>query len=240
MEIKPLVRDSNGLIPGVDYVLSEDGSSIDWRKMVKPEYLVPNKQVFAKRNQEVPASIKDIEDKDLLILLQGIKELCKLRGFLSVTQTITSPCKELVACVCMISWIPNFETEGKILISTGAADATPGNTSGFGNLFLTAIAENRAFVRCVRNFLGIKILGQDEITPQGTAIVDSSPEPVSQPAKPVASLEATMKEKNVSFEEVKNKLIAEKCEGAESFTSVSDIPPLKIFEIMERLKKKKI
>jgi hypothetical protein len=239
MEIKPITRNGFGLIEGVDYPLIEDGSAVDWRRLVKPEYLVPNKQVFIKRNQEVPASIKDIEDKDLLILLQGIKELCRLRGFLSISQVITTPSVELVACVCQISWMPNFETEGKILTSAGAADATPKNTSGFGNLFLTAIAENRAFVRCVRNFLGIKIIGQDEITPQGAAIVDSVPEQAAQPMSPIASLEAIMKEKNVSFGTVKDKLILEKCEGAEEFTSVSDIPPLKIFEILERLKRKK-
>ncbi len=38
-------RDESGLIvqPKIDYVFHEDGT-VDWRKMVKQEFLVPNKQ----------------------------------------------------------------------------------------------------------------------------------------------------------------------------------------------------
>ena len=38
-------RDESGLIvqPKVDYLFNEDGT-VDWRKMVKQEFLVPNKQ----------------------------------------------------------------------------------------------------------------------------------------------------------------------------------------------------
>ena len=35
-------RDEMGMLSGVDYVFDESGS-IDWRKMVKPEFLVPNR-----------------------------------------------------------------------------------------------------------------------------------------------------------------------------------------------------
>ena len=37
-----ITRDTDGLIKGVDYVFNEDGL-IDWRKMIKTEHLVPNK-----------------------------------------------------------------------------------------------------------------------------------------------------------------------------------------------------
>ena len=38
-------RDESGLIiqPKIDYVFNENGT-VDWRKMVKEEFLVPNKQ----------------------------------------------------------------------------------------------------------------------------------------------------------------------------------------------------
>ena len=37
------------------------------------------------------------------------------------------------------------------------------NTSSFAQKFLETIAANRAFVRCVRNFLNVHIVGADEI-----------------------------------------------------------------------------
>ena len=43
------------------------------------------------------------------------------------------------------------------------ANATVYNTSSFAQKFLETIAANRAFVRCVRNFLNIHIVGADEI-----------------------------------------------------------------------------
>ena len=43
------------------------------------------------------------------------------------------------------------------------ANATLNNTSSFATKFLEAIACNRAFIRCVRNFLNVHIVGDDEI-----------------------------------------------------------------------------
>ena len=45
MKLKKIKRNDNGLISGssVDYVYNEDGF-VDWRKMVKTDHLVPNKQ----------------------------------------------------------------------------------------------------------------------------------------------------------------------------------------------------
>jgi hypothetical protein len=238
MEIKPIVRDVHGLIQGINYIITDEGQRVDWRKMVKPEYLVPNKFSFEKDGKAVPTSIEGLEDKDLLILLGGIKELVKLRGFLTINQAITAPSRELVSCACHITWLPNFETEGKTLVSAGTADATIENTSGFGKKFLTTIAENRAFVRCVRNFLGIKVLGQDEIAPQGEQVTEEQPQkPVE--VSPAGLLVQLMEHKGVSFESVKNKLITEKFKDAEKFNSPNDIPANKILELIGRLKNKK-
>ena len=43
------------------------------------------------------------------------------------------------------------------------ANATFNNTSSFATKFLETIACNRAFVRAVRNFLNVHIVGDDEI-----------------------------------------------------------------------------
>ena len=64
---------------------------------------------------------------------------------------------------------------------------------------------------------------------------------VESPAETITSpqgiLDALMKEKGLSFDSVKNKLIKEGYENSESFANVGDIPKTKIFELIERIKK---
>ena len=50
-----------------------------------------------------------------------------------------------------------------LLIYSDTANATLDNTDSFCAKFLETIACNRAFVRCVRNYLGVHIVGADEI-----------------------------------------------------------------------------
>ena len=230
-KIKTIKRNANGLIsqPKIDYVFSEDGM-IDWRKMVKTEFLVPNRQ----RTKETDVS--NLEDRDLLILLSGIKDVAQIRGYTNVSYDVCSPSPSYVVATCSITWIPNYETEGLPVTFSGIGDASPENTSSFAKLFLGPIAENRAFVRCVRNFLRINIVGQDEV-PSGKLIEDS-PSAANQ-TSPHYLLEAVMKEKGLSFDIVKNKLIKENFEKAESFQGVSDIPKSKVFELIDRIKKVK-
>ena len=133
--------------------------------MIRPEFLVPNKQ----RTQET--DISKLEDKDLLILLGGIKELAQIRGFKSVGYSIPSATPIYVMAACTIAWVGNYETNNEDIIFEALADASPDNTQSFAKNYLAAIAENRAFVRCVRNFLKINIVGQDEVGEIGRAHV---------------------------------------------------------------------
>ncbi len=234
MEIKPLLRDENGLIKGVNYTLDAEGQ-IDWRKMVKPEYLVVNRQRFEREDKEIPTTIENLEDKDLLILLAGIKNLARLRGFSSVLYQVATPSSEYVIVTCHIQWISNFETEGRVIATGGTADAHPGNTNSFARSYLCAIAENRAFVRCVRNFLNIAIVGQDEVSAK------TSPEEVNNvlpQTSPASALEKLMVEKKVTFDTLKARMIADGFAGAAEIMSIAEIPKLKMFELMDRLKKK--
>ena len=73
------------------------------------------------------------------------------------------------------------------------------------------IAENRAFVRCVRNFLKINIVAQEEL---GNSKIFEEPVDAGQ-ADPQQLLERVMKDKSVSFEQVKTRLTQEKYDGAE-------------------------
>lgn len=227
---KKTVRNQDGLIEGLTYHFNED-NSINWRKMIKLEFLVSN------RDRTSETDITKLEDKDLLILLGGIKDVAQKRGFTSVTYDVKCPSADYVVATCTIDWIPNYETENNSIRFSAIGDASPANTKDFAKYFLGPIAENRAFIRCVRNFLKINIVGQDEIGKSKNNIDDSSDStPIFEPN---AILEKVMKEKNISFSKLKDKLIKENYANAENFVSVSDIPKIKIFELIERIQKMK-
>ena len=54
---------------------------------------------------------------------------------------------------------------------------------------------------------------------------------------PQVLLEKVMKDKDVSFDYLKEKLIKEKFDGAENLNCIKDIPKSKIFELIDRIKK---
>lgn len=223
-------RDESGLIvqPKIDYVFNEDGT-VDWRKMVKEEFLVPNKQ----RTQETDVS--KLKDSELIILLGGIKELAQIRGYTNVRYDIVSPSPDYVVATCSIDWIPNYETEERAVTFSAIGDASPSNTQSFAKFFLGPIAENRSFVRCVRNFLKINIVAQEEL---GNTKMFEEPSPAENQTDPKFILERVMKDKGVSFDQVKKRLSQEGFDGAEELESTSDIPKAKVFELIQRIKKK--
>jgi len=225
---KSLKRNEFGLLeePPIPYVFNDDGT-VNWRKMIRPEFLVPNKQ----KTQET--DISKLEDKDLLILLGGIKELAQIRGFTCVSYDVPEASPNYVIASCYINWIGNYETSNVSVSFQALADASPDNTQSFARNYLAAIAENRAFVRCVRNFFKINIVGQEEIGAK------SLPEDlgVENPLSPTAVLSNLMKEKGISFEDVKRRLLKDKVDNAEGMTNLSDIPKPKIFELIDRIKK---
>lgn len=220
-------RNKYGLLENanINYVYNDDGT-INWRKMVKTEYLVPNRQ----KTQETDVS--KLEDKDLLILLGGIKELAQIRGYSKVEYKTVAASESYFATSCRITWEPNYETGGKEIVFESLADASHNNTKSFARYFLAAIAENRAFVRCVRNFLKINIVSQEEL---GDAKLIDEPQQ-DNPTSPVVLLEKVMQDKNISFEKLKKKLTKENFDGASSLESVNDIPKVKIFELIDRIK----
>lgn len=160
-------RDEHGLLKNVQYVFNEDGS-VNWRAMIKSEHLFPNKGWFESRGKDCPRSIEGLEDHQLLIKLGGIKELAKLRGFKNVAYKFEKCEEGHVAVTCGISFIPNYETREEQIYFEDAANATLNNTSSFATKFLETIACNRAFVRAVRNFLNVHIVGDDEIDKSNT------------------------------------------------------------------------
>lgn len=238
-------RDEYGLLPDVEYIFTED-SRIDWRAMIKPEYLVVNRQWFTERNQEVPSSIEGLKDNQLLILLAGIKDLARLRGYNSVKHTV-QPESDKVTVSTGISWIGNFETNNQPVYFESLGDASVYNVNGIYNNFLASMAENRGFVRAVRNFLGINIAGQDEVA-QG--LKNRQEEQTQQNSQATQNsvvksayekLAGLLIKEEITFEQLKNRLQKEEIITAEesaSITSIELIPSEKILDIIKFTEKR--
>jgi len=196
-------RDEHGLLENVDYIFNEDGS-VNWRAMIKPEFLYPNRDWFNYRNKPVPDSSEGLADNQLLIMLGGIKELARLRGFENVSFEVDNVSESYVVASCEILWSPNYESGKQRVAYQDVANATLDNTDSFASKFLETIACNRAFVRCVRNFLNIHIVGADEIDKSKGANNSISVESVEAAATtPIGLLQKTLLSKKgvSSFED---------------------------------------
>ena len=233
-------RGKDGLLKSVKYEYNEDGS-VNWRAMVDPKHLFPNKSWFEARNKAVPTSVDGLQDYQLLIKLAGIKELAKLRGYNSVRYNVIKCEKDHVSIKCEISWIPNFEnpiSESDFIPASthfeDVANATTDNTSSFATKFLETIAANRAFVRCVRNFLNVHIVGDDEIdksngTPQHPEAEEVEPIKKLTPNGVLENL-ASSKLKCDTYTDFKDKLRElwtigiYKNESAKDWAAYDDIP----------------
>lgn len=240
-------RNEFGLLSNVNYVFNEDGS-VNWRAMIKSEFLYPNKGWFDARNKPVPDSIEGLNDKQLLIMLGGIKELAKLRGIHSVEfPTVENVNEVYVKAKCRIVWAENYENPFKVIYED-VANATAANTDSFCIKFLETIACNRAFIRCVRNFLNIHIVGADEID-KSDGVSSSTEDLVESGIKPITPngvLEKTSIEKLrvSSFEEFKSKVLrglwsdgSYKNEDAVNWNSFKDIPAKEARKILAIISK---
>tara|TARA_B110000285_G_C15012187_1_gene557059 strand:- start:146 stop:979 length:834 start_codon:yes stop_codon:yes gene_type:complete len=229
-------RDGHGLLECVNYIFNEDGS-VNWRAMIKPEFLYPNKGWFDMRGQQVPSSTEGLRDNQLLIMLGGIKDLARLRGFHTVGYDARNVEDGYVTARCNIEWIGNYESSNNNVCYEDYANASLENTDAFCEKFLETIACNRAFVRCVRNFLNIHIVGADEIDKSGNRSSadqkSSTPSPSSSaPITPSGLLEKTLRDKHSvdSFDSFKEKLRDFWKDGkylneeVKNWSSFSDIP----------------
>lgn len=239
-------RNAAGLLEGVKYEYNKDGS-INWRAMIAPEHLYPNRGWFELRNQPLPNSPEGLEDNQLLIKISGIKELARLRGFRSVSYDVIKCEPDYVAIKCSIDWRPNFEdpehdTESFLsdIHFEDVANATLNNTNSFAQKFLETIAANRAFVRCVRNFLNIHIVGADEIdTSNGKAIVvQADSKEKFAPVNVLMNKVSLSEEEFATFKEILRGLWKSKKyqnEEAAAWESWSDIPTKEIMKLLEVL-----
>lgn len=236
-QVSKFKRDVNGLLESIDYIFNQD-NTINWRAMINKEYLVPNRDSF--KNQKninlKELDISTLADNQLLILLAGLKELAQIRGYKNVSYDVIQSQPDYVSVKCTIDWIPNYETGMEQVSFSALADAHLDNTKDFAKNFLMAIAENRAFVRAVRSFLKINIVGNDEIGK--TTHIDTEVEPNTSITQPIALLEKTMEEYNITFDQLKERAIQKKMDGAENWITIKDIAPLSMFTIISGIKNK--
>ena len=228
-------RDDSGLLVSDDINYKfEDSGLVDWRGMIDKKWLVPN------RDRTNVTDVSKLKDNELIILLGGIKELAQIRGFTDLTYEVECPSSDYVIATCKINWIPNYETENKPVTFSAIGDASMSNTSDFARNYLAATAENRAFVRCVRSFLKINIVANDELASKSQSPASASPpqeESVSNLSEsdPHFLLEKVMTQKGVTLEKVKKVLLKEEYSGADEIKSLKDIPKPKVFNLISRI-----
>jgi hypothetical protein len=228
-------RDKNGLLKTIQYSFLPDGS-VDWRAMIKDEHLFPNRSWFESRKKNLPRTAEGLADYQLLIKLGGIKELARLRGFTDLSYDVVKCDPSHVAVICRMNFLPNYETDNSPISFQDMANASIDNTSSFATKFLETIACNRSFVRCVRNFLNVHIVGDDEIDKSEKKIEVSNANPLS----PVSILEAAASEKLgcSTFKDFREELRKfwqnneYRNESVKSWNKWDDIPPAEIRKLL--------
>lgn len=255
---KKIERNDDGLVVGLPYKTKEDGT-LDWKSVVPSKYIYVNPDFkrrekieakYGKKYDEIDPSIDNVEDTDLVIMLGGIKYLLKIRGYENLTYNVIDSGEQYASVNCSISFIPNVETENRKITFADNGSAHIGSTTDFGQKYLLEVATNRAFCRCVRNFLNIDVVSKEELGKD--SIEEVTPKNTFNLTKQSKLLETLMSKKGIKWEHIADKLkkedekaLAELKEGQEkpnprwndTYKSVSDLPPNIILELIERIKK---
>jgi hypothetical protein len=250
-------RNEYGLFDHIDYLFKDDGY-VNWRAMIPKEYLyvgdnIKNNPVrremfekkYGKKPEKIDLSLDKVEDDDLLITLAGIRYLATLRGYEYVEfKTLESSNQAYAVVNCSIAWFNNYETifdKDKKYYDTTRFDAvgcaSTDNTSGHFRNYLPEIASNRAFCRAVRNFLNINVVSDEEVHEKKDEPKPQTSTGVTPYGNPVELLTAKLQEKGISFQKLKE-LMVKKDKEWSSYEAVLDVPNVKIFDVLGRMKKK--
>lgn len=207
----------------------EPVAKINWRERIKPEFIVVNRdrkdrleKSFGKPIDEIPTD--QIGDEHKLILLGGFKEVAQEKGYSRVDYFFVSDRDDYVTIKCTIDWNDGVTT-------SGCGNANIGNVESFWRNLLVTCAENRAFVRCVRNYLGIHIAGKDEVDEEA----HKKAPPKALGISPLELLVTKLQEKGRTFEQFRE-WYSKINEGAAKWNNYGDIPSGELYEILSRLK----
>lgn len=233
--LKTVSRDENGLIKDIKYSFDDRGM-VSWKDMVSPEFLYVNSDIkrrkkieekYNKPYSEIDPIIDNVEDQDLIIMLGGLKQLLRIRGFSEVSYSIKESNENYASVNCNIEFIPNFESEGKVQVYSENACAHPANTTNFAKNYLLEIATNRALARCIRNYLNINIVSKEELGSSNDVQEDNK---ISAP-NPSEKLQKILNSKKISFESLK----ADYKPESDNWNTLDDIPKVKLFAIIGKL-----
>lgn len=238
---------------GQEYKFKETGE-VDWAAMIPSQYLVINKSYENKIVEKLgkplsEVTVDEVEDHQKLTLLMGSRFLLDLRGYskLKYSPPVYGS-NGSVSVECEITFLPNYETEMRELVFSGIGEATTNNAGPIGKnkmgewaYYLAAVAENRAFVRCLRNALRINILSKEEAQFE---TIEAAPLPTSG-LDPHSMLQGILdsKKPKINFEVLKKTVIGHYKDKVKSdpsqWTSMKDIPPNDIFILIGLLKQER-
>lgn len=175
-DMTQITRNSQGFIEGLEYKTDKHGFII-WRDMISPEYLYPNKEYFERRNQPVPESAEGLADNQCLVKIGGLIELMRIRGYTSLDQQVLNVDNGYVTAKCIITWLPNLETDNKPVTFSWVANSNVGNCGDFMANFQETQAQNRALSLCIRKFLNINIVSDEEMSKGETKLIPEKETP---------------------------------------------------------------
>jgi len=230
---KVLKRNEFGLIEGQEYKYKENGF-IDWRAMVDKKYLYPNKD-----RAKGETDIDKLNDNQLVISLGGLKELARIRGYKSVKfPHVNTPSSNYVCSVCEIEWIPNYETEGRPIVTSAMSSAHRDNTNSFMADYYAECAENRSFCRNVRSALGIDIVSHEELFDKNDKKQDQGAPAKIENDMVYETVKAKMQKVGLTMEQLKEKCINSKKSytNPENWQKVTDINKEDVFNILSSLR----
>lgn len=209
----------------------QSSNNIDWRSRIKPEFIVLNREKKDRLEKITGKPFGEIDPQTVpddykLILLGGFRSVAEEKGFESAVADIITDTREYVTVKYTIKW-----SDG--VTSTGFGNSHLGNTDSFMSNFLVTSAENRAFVRCVRNYLKIPIMGKDEIDPEASE--KPQPQKAFAGISPINILKSKLDEKGRTFEQFQL-WYAGINPAANTWMSYSDIPVSEVHTILAKLK----
>lgn len=241
------------MIEGFPYKFKEDGS-IDWRSMIPPQFLYIQKQYKEALEKKLDKkfsdiSVTEVEDKHLCITLAGIRYIANIRGYRSEERNVQFASYNneynLVGAVTVcskIEWIPNIETDGRSIISSDIGGASINSVDDFSKPFIDAIASNRAFVRNVRGFLNIGIVGNDELSTKPASIAQANEgSDEGKVVDPYAILERKLFSYNLNFDKlkafIKKNMDSALSDEVSPFTEIRQIKSDHIYAILGAISK---
>ncbi len=213
-------------------LLKDEKGIVDWKSLVNKDFIYLNEFAYGKEgidvsqlSEEEKEKLKETSpDTHVLMTLAAFRELVTKRGYKSIDYDIQHRHTDLAVCKCTIQFSPN-EDEPDGVIFSAISSASLENTFGGFSQYLDGFAETRSFLRCARNYFRIDTLAREEIDPNKKVEVVQLP-------TPVLTFKNLMAEKNMSFDQLKEAVIASnKIIWDENWKDISKLNPATCFSL---------